>query len=174
MSSLKEYNLEEEKGVDLTKLESGKMPLEDYIKAHQQMVVPCHDIFIQFDGGILLVTRDNEPMKGFLWPLGGRIQRGIETEESLKMKVKEEANLEIEKMTYIGSSRIYMHTEPFGHGKGTDNTVFVYFAVGKGNLRLDNLHKDPTIIKPENYEKIRETLHPYVRDFMDQAIKLVS
>ncbi|MFH1802112.1 MAG: NUDIX domain-containing protein [archaeon] len=174
MNELFECNLEEEKGTDLSKLESGNLPLEDYVAAHKNMIVPCHDIFIQYNGGILLVRRDNQPMRDTIWPIGGRIQRGVKTEDSLRLKVKQETRLDITDITFLGSARIFMHTEPFGHGKGTDNTAFVFFAVGNGNLKLDNLHKDPMIVMPSEYPRLRPELHPYVKKFMDGAIKLVK
>ena len=173
-SSMKEYFIEDDKEVDLSKLKAAHLNNEDYAKAHQNLVIPCHDVFIQYGKGILLVTRDNLPMKGILWPVGGRMQRGVPTEESLKHKVKLECNLDITKLKYLGYARQFMATDPFSHGNGTDTTAVVYFAIGKGELKLDNLHKEPKIITPEEYPIIRSQLHPYVRDFLDEAIKLVS
>lgn len=170
---MKEYFIEDNQEVDLSNLKAHPLSLKDYTTAHQNLVIPCHDVFIQYGEGILLVTRDNLPMKGILWPIGGRMQRGIPTEESLKQKVKIECNLDIINLKYLGYARQFMQTDPFSHGKGTDTTAVAFFAKGKGELKLDNLHKDPKIITPEEYPLIRSSLHPYVRDFMDEAIKLV-
>ena len=87
--------------------------------------------------------------------------------------MKKECNLELEKIIELGYARTFCETEPFGHGKGTDTINFMYFAQGKGKLKLDNLHSSPTIIKPEQYtQKFRKKLHPYVKDFMDLVIPL--
>jgi ADP-ribose pyrophosphatase YjhB (NUDIX family) len=173
MGKVQEYILENGEKVDLKKLESDFMPESDYISAHKGLVISCHDVFIQHEDGLLLVVRDNFPMKGELWPIGGRIERGIKTEESLKNKTRKECGLDLHNIKYLGSARILMDTEPFNHGKGTDCVAFVYFARGEGELNLDSLHKNPRIVKTSEYRELRSDLHPYVRDFMDEAIKLI-
>ena len=51
-------------------------------------------------------------------------------------------------------------------------SVVVFFAKGKGEIKLDKFHEKPVIITLEKYtEKFRKNLHPYVRDFMDIVIK---
>ena len=92
---IKEYNLENGKNVDIKKLISDKIPLNQFIKAHKGIIVLCHDVFILYKGGILLVTRDNLPAKDITWPIGGRIQRGMSIEDSLKKKVMEESSLKL-------------------------------------------------------------------------------
>ncbi|MEK6818308.1 MAG: NUDIX hydrolase [Nanoarchaeota archaeon] len=138
------------------------------------LVILCHDVFVQYQGGILLVNRLKFPAKGILWPLGGRIKRGMSMEDSLREKVLEESGLELEGLIELGQARAYFRTDPFGHGKGTDTINFVYFGVGKGELKLDKFHEEPMIITPKEYNKYRGELHPYVMDFMDEAIKLAN
>jgi len=168
----KDYAHENGKEINLRKLKTNFIEKEDYIKAHQNLPIACHDIFIKYNNGILLVKRKNFPAKGILWPVGGRIQRGILTEESLKEKVKQECNLNIKNINSLGLGRHFFETEPFGHKKGTDTPTIVFFAEGEGELKLDNLHETPEIITKEKYtEKFKKNLHPYVRDFMDVIIK---
>lgn len=166
---MKEYSFEDGRKVNISNLQADFLNKEDYAKAHEHLVIPCHDVFIRYKEGILLIVRDNLPGKDIFWPIGGRISRGIETIESLRKKVKSECNLELENISELGTFRIYWNTEPFGHGHGTDNVSFVYIADGIGELKLDNLHKDPRIVTKEEYSKIRDSLHPFVRDFMDKA-----
>lgn len=169
---VKEYAIENGKEVDITALRSGFVEREIFVKNHQTSVIPCHDAFIHYDGGILLVTRDNVPAKDILWPVGGKILRGVNTEESLKEKVRAECGLEIKNLEDLGTGRTFFETDPFGHGKGTDTINSAYFAEGEGLISLDNLHKGPRIIRPEDYtESFRASLHPYVRDFMDICIE---
>jgi hypothetical protein len=169
---MKEYRVEDG-NVDIKQLESDLMKLDSYRSAHEGLVLPCHDIFVQYDGGILLVKRLNFPAKDILWPLGGRIKRGIDTEDSLREKVWEESKLELNDLTELGYARTYFKTDPFGHGKGTDTINFVYFGRGRGSVGLDNLHEKPTIILPKDYQSCRDNLHPYVKDFMDLAVPLI-
>ena len=77
------------------------MSLEDFREAHKNLIIVCHDVFIKYNNGILLVERNNLPAKNVLWPIGGRVLRGVHTEKSLKQKVKEECNLEINSIEFI-------------------------------------------------------------------------
>lgn len=172
---MKEYAVEDRKKVNLQTLAAPLLSKEVYAQAHQYLPIACHDVFIEYKGGILLVVRDNLPAKSILWMIGGRIQRGRPIQESLKKKVEEECGLEIHNIVELGTGRTLFKTDPFGHGKGTDTINWVYFAQGKGNLKLDKLHKKPTIIKPADYTtSFRKSLHPYVLDFMDMAMKMMG
>ena len=172
---MKEYAVEEGKKVDLKKLQTGLMPDEEYPLAHQYLPIACHDVFIEYQGGILLIVRDNLPAKDILWMIGGRLQRGMPILDSLKKKVKQECGLEINNIVELGTGRTLFTTNPFGHGKGTDTLNWVYFAQGKGKLKLDTLHKKPLIVRPADYtSSFRKSLHPYVRDFMDKTMKMVG
>ncbi len=186
---IKEYYYENGKKVDNSKLQTGKIPLEDYKIVHKASIICCHDVFITYNGGILLVTRDNLPAKDVLWPVGGRIQRGFSIEESLKKKALEECGLELANLINLGIARTTFQTDPFGHRKGTDSLNIAYFAVGKGKLKLDNLHKNPVIIVPkgtktdkikgniefiEYSDTLKEKLEPYVSDFLEFAIECLK
>ena len=58
----------------------------------------------------------------------------------------------------LGTGRTLFETDPFGHGKGTDTPSFVYYARGKGNLYIDNLHNNSRIIKLESMLKGEENV----------------
>ncbi len=172
---MKEYAFDEGKEIEMNFLRAAMMPKESYVAAHQYLPIACHDVFIEYQGGILLVVRDNLPAKDSLWMIGGRIQRGWPILESLKQKVKEECGLEIDHIVEIGTGRTLFNTDPFGHGRGTDTVNWVYFAKGRGAIKLDKLHKRPMIVTPSDYTAaFRKSLHPYVRDFMDEAMKMVE
>jgi hypothetical protein len=164
---IKEYRIENGMSVDMSKLESEMLSNEIYAQAHRGLVIPCHDIFLQYDNGILLVKRKNFPAKDILWPVGGRIGRGISTENSLRMIVQRECNLQIGNIEEIGHARTFFTTDPIGHGRGTDTLNIVYKGIGIGILNLDKSHEEPTIVTQKTYPQIRDTLHPYVRDHLD-------
>jgi len=165
-----EYAIEDGSGVDLAPLEAQDLlPKDIYQKAHEGLVIPCHDVFIRYEGKILLVVREGAPVKGILWPIGGRIKRGVSTINSLRVKVKEECGLDLEDIRYLGAARTFFKTDPFSHGKGTDTINQVYSAKGIGDLKLNELHSKPTLLGHSEYLAIKHTLHPYVRDFMDLA-----
>jgi ADP-ribose pyrophosphatase YjhB (NUDIX family) len=161
---------------DIEKKESllvKNMPLEDYKRAHAGLCIPCHDAFIEYQGGILLAKRNGFPDKGRLWPLGGRVSKGLKIEDSLKDKVEEECGLKLKDIILLGVGRTLFRTDPFSHEKGTDTINFAFFSRGEGKLSLDRLHSDPVIVTPKNYGEIRKVLHPFVQDFMDKALLLI-
>ena len=164
---MKEYAFENGENVNWSELEAGFISKEDYVNAHQNLIIACHDVLIKYNGGILLIVRDNVPAKDILWPMGGRVLRGVPMEESLQRKVKAECNLELDKIKFLGIARTTFATDPFRHGHGTDTINLMYSATGSGELKLDHLHKDPIFVTKEMYSSLRDTLHPYVRDFMD-------
>lgn len=143
---MKEYH----KDVNLKNLESGFVEEQDYITAHKNTVITCHDVIIKYKGGILLVRRDNLPGKGDYYVVGGRMLRGVPVEISLKKKVKEECGLNITNLQVIGCDRILFNEDPFNHGKGTDTFAVVYFADGEGELKLDKLHDNYKVITPKD------------------------
>lgn len=171
---MKEYRFENGHLIDINKLQTPFIQPSEYKYIHERIIRPCHDIFIEYHGGILLALRKRFPVKSILWSIGGGIERGILIEDSLRKKVKEECNLELEDIKEIGCARTFFETDPFDHGKGTDTINFVYFGRGKGRLKLNDLHVNPTIITPKQYTKeFKRGLHPYVRDFMDLVIPLI-
>lgn len=168
----KDYAYENGKEIDLENLKAGFIDSEEYAKMHKNLPIPCHDIFIKYNNGIIFVERKNFPAKNVLWVLGGRIQRGILLEDSIKQKIKQECGLDLKNIQVLGFGRHLWETDPFGHGKGTDTPCLAFFAEGFGELKLDDLHEKPEIITKEKYtEEFRKNLHPYLQDFMDVVVK---
>lgn len=170
------YKTENGEEVDLSKLNPGWISDDKFKIGHENFVFGCHDVMLEYNGGLLLVVRDNFPAKDVLWPIGGMYKKGVDTEKSLVKKVKEECNLEIEgKLIYLGNGRTAFQTDPWGHGHGTDTTNERYFAHAKGELKLNELHKNPVIVKPKDYTpEFRRGLEEYVRDFMDLSMLFVK
>jgi len=168
---IKEYAIENGKKVDLSKLRFSKKGTKEYVDGKKVMVRACHDIFIEYDDGILLITRDDFPAKGELWSVGGGIEKGTLIEESLKKKVKEECNLKIKEIKFLGNARTFWETNPNGNNLGVDDIIFVYYGKGEGKLKLNNLHKNPLIINSKNYPKLRKDLHPFIKNYLDKLIK---
>lgn len=170
---MKEYRIENKKDVDTSRLQIGFIPKEQYHFIHQNTIIPCHDVFIYYKGGFLLVNRNLSPAKDEYFPIGGRIMRGRSIEDSLMIKAKEECNLELENIELLDTVRTFWSEDPFGHGQGTDTLNFVYSARGKGNLKLDENHQNPITVNLQQYRNkdgvFRGSLHPYVRDHLDSA-----
>src|SRR3989344_790627 len=166
----KEYAIENKEPVNLKNLEVNFIPGKDYESAHKNTIVVCADVLIYHQGGYLLVQRNNVPAIGELWPIGGRLQRGISAEEGIRRKAKSECGLELDNLNLINVGRTSFETDPFNHGKGTDTLNLMYVANGKGKIILDQLHSEPTLVTEDVFEKIKSGLHPYVVDFIKIAL----
>lgn len=170
----KEYAFEDKAPVNLEMLKASHIPTEDYRKAHQNTILLCADVMIWYKDGFLLVKRDNVPAKEELWPIGGRMQRGVLMDENVRNKVRAECGLTLKDLTLINVGRTIFRTAPFDHGNGTDTVSFMYFARGSGNIRLDEFHSRPIIVDWNKFNEIRSSLHPYVVDFMELAFKCIK
>ena len=143
----------------------------DYLKAHQNIPILCHDVMINYQRGILLVVRDAVPAKGILWCLGGRVARGMPLEESLRKRIRGECGLELNNLEMLGFTRHFWKTDPFGHGRGADTPNILFYGEGEGEIKLDKLHKEPLIVKPSDYTpSFRKSLHPFIQDAMDEVM----
>jgi len=173
--TMKEYSSEEGDEFDRRSLESPWMKPEEYEAAHLGLPILCHDILIMYNGGLLFVHRNVFPFKDILWPIGGRVLRGVGMVDSLRKKVKEECGLELKNITELDLCRVFAKTDPFGHGKGTDTPAMRYFGEGFGELKLNDLHQKPVIVRPEDLSiEFKERLHPYVRDFVNLCVPLIG
>jgi hypothetical protein len=173
-----------EPGTDLSKVKYSKRGDPIYADGRQVMVRTCHDALVGYDAGegegILLIRRKAEPAYGYLWPLGGGIERGVPMNLSLARKVRAESGLEISDPVLLNTARMVWNTTPHktaeeqGLPLGIDDFGLLFFARGTGEITLDKLHEMPTIVTPEMYnEELRNSLHPYVKVGMDLAIPLL-
>ncbi len=168
---MNEYSIEDGASIDVSALQVGQVPIDEYRIAHATMSYVCHDIIVQINDQYLLVERDAVPAKGILWPLGGRLLRGVTAEDSIKDRVLKEAGITISDLTFLGVARTMFATDPLGHGKGTDTVNLMYLAEGHGDVQLDQLHKTPTLFTKEEYvTTLRASLHPYVVEMLDLAL----
>ena len=173
MKGFNDHSTENDKPVDLSMLRHHGRGERVYSEGRGVLVRVCHDVMINKGDGILLVTRDFEPAKGYLWPIGGGINRGIPTEESLRQLTKRECGLGLKEVEFLYASRLMWQTSPFRNGKGTDDLGLMFFARGEGDIKLDKLHKEPRIITPHEWVDLRKKLHPYVRKGMYQSMRRI-
>ena len=79
------------------------IPDDLYKKFIENLPILCVDIVIQgSNGSILLIKRNNEPLKGEWWVLGGRIQHGESAIGAAKRKVFEEVGIKLDSVEFIG------------------------------------------------------------------------
>jgi len=176
-----------EPDLDTTTLEYNRRGEDVYADGRQVLVRSCLDGLISYpnekeERGILLIKRKGEPAQGYLWPLGGFIDRGHLTAESLASRINSESGLEIEigSLKLLGFINALWNKTPNpnavakGLPLGIHDTGLLFYAIGHGDLNLDKLHEKPTIITPKEYtSEFKDKLHPYVRLGMDRAIKFL-
>jgi len=154
----------------LASLKAPLLPYDAYQTAHEGLVMSCHDVVIFQEGRALLINRREHPARGILWPIGGRLARGLQTEDSLRQKVHLETGLELDEIGFLGAGRTMFAEEPFGHQRGTDTLNLMYAATARGTLSLDDLHEQPLWVRFGDYtHAFRAALHPYTADIMDMA-----
>jgi len=65
--------------------------------------IVCVDVIVKnSDGKFLLVKRKNNPLKGQLWLVGGRIEHMEKAQDAAKRKIMEEVGLEVEGIVFEG------------------------------------------------------------------------
>lgn len=165
-----EYSFENNHKIETTQLQTGFIADDAFSVAHQTMCFACHDVLVRVDNKYLLVNRDNVPAKDILWPLGGRVARGVSAEKSLSDKVRKEAGLELSSIRFLGVARTLFETDPWGHEKGTDTLNLMYVADGQGDFRLDQHHSKPYWVSAEDFQTLRASLHPYVVELFEKAL----
>lgn len=159
------------------RLQSERLNDKNYHLVHASTVISCADVFVLYDNrAVVLARRKVEPAKGQLWTFGGRLRRGVLTEDFLAEIVKKESGIKIVKksLELIGVSRTMFATDPFGHGKGTDTSNLAYFAIGRGKINLDPNHRDYLFITLDNFSKYRQKMNPYVRAGCLEALKHIE
>jgi len=99
-----------------------------YGVGRQLMNRGCDDALVAYtpeegEKGILLITRMAKPAEGYLWPLGGFIDRGVlkiqdsnsDRLSSLATRVKDESGLDLDMKTLValGDARLLWNTTPY-------------------------------------------------------------
>jgi len=97
------------------------------------------EAMIVTDDGLLLLKRNNKPVKGEWWFPGGRIHKGESLLDALRREVKEETNLEISNCKLIN---VYSRVLPERH----DITI-AYLCSCSGKVILNMEHIEYAFFK---------------------------
>jgi len=96
---------------------------------HYDNPVPTANALIEQDGTYLILRRADEPKKGE-WNLpGGFMESGESAPDTIIREVKEEANLEVEPVEFLGSF-------PSVYGDKSISSTFFICRLAGGNLSL--------------------------------------
>lgn len=136
-----------------------------YKKIQEVLPICCVDIVIlnkkkQF----LLLKRNNEPAKGLWWIPGGRILKGELIEKAVLRKAKEETGLDVKIKKMMGVKETIFKKGVFGKSVHTINIIFLVLA------KKDNVKMDKQNSEYKWFAKIEKSFHPYIKQFINQAI----
>ena len=91
------------------------IPTDEYQIIIKQIPILCVDLIIRNQSGeFLLVKRNNEPLKGEWWVVGGRVLKGESIETAAIRKIKEELSLRVQKVNPVGYFEATAQKHPFG------------------------------------------------------------
>lgn len=135
--------------VEELKSDIAMIPSLLYSQILENMPVSSVEAMILMNKSLLFVRRNNSPVKGEWWFVGGRIRKGESLEEALFREVKEETNLDVTAYRLIN---VYSRAFPERH----DITI-AYLCNCKGKVILNNEHSEYKFFK-----NVPIDLHPYL------------
>ena len=130
------------------------IPETTFATCLNNMPQPCVDLVVEYDGGILLTRRQNEPAKGeWFWP-GSRLYKGEQLDDAAVRVAHEELGLDPVTVERMGVSEHFWEASAI-EGVGTRHTIPIVYRVlpeGEQSITLDSQHDDYRVVSepPEN------------------------
>jgi colanic acid biosynthesis protein WcaH len=113
-----------------------------YNQILENIPIICVDgILINNDDEILFLKRENEPAKNEWWFPGGRLLKNEKLEHAIIRKVKEETNLDVEIVKYIGVTETIFNNGPFDIPVHTINFTYQLKLISN-DINIDSHHSD--------------------------------
>lgn len=103
----------------------------------ENMPILCVDMIVTMGKTVLLVKRDNEPLKGEWWVPGGRVLKGETLTDAVHRKMKEEVGLEVDIHEFVGLYEGFFDKSAHGVPTHTVSAVFVVRPIST-DVELDN------------------------------------
>jgi colanic acid biosynthesis protein WcaH len=128
--------------------------------------VPSVDLVVDYDDGILLARRQNEPAKGEWFVPGGRIQKGEPIREAVHRVAREELGIDVRISAELGIYDHLYETADVPDSGGKNDVAHGYLVTPETeSVQLNEQHAEsrvfPTAELPD--------LHPYVREYLADA-----
>lgn len=122
-----------------------KLNHDDYARLISFAPVLCVDVILREpEGQYILFRRENEPLKGEWWVVGGRVEKGEKIEDVVRRKLFEEINtFKFSTPNFTGGW--YEDFFEFSSvGRGAYHTVSLVFeaTVDPKDIRLDGQHSE--------------------------------
>jgi ADP-ribose pyrophosphatase YjhB (NUDIX family) len=148
------YGLGENGAMNKKPVDPNFIPDPLYSQITKLLPIVSVEALIVVDKSLLLLKRNNEPVKDEWWFPGGRIHLGESLEQTLRREIKEETSLELTKVKLFN---VYSRVFPERH----DITVAYLCKAKKGEVKLNNEHSQYSYFKkplPKFHPCIAETI----------------
>ena len=120
------------------------------------------DALILFDGGIVLIRRENPPYQGSYALPGGFVKVGETVEEAARREAKEETGLEITLLKLVG-----VYSKPDRDPRGHVVSIS-YLAEGRGKLSAGSDARSAEVFDPEDLPPLAFDHAQIVRDGLEK------
>jgi len=141
------------------------LPAETFATCLDNMPQPCVDLVVEYDGGILLTRRQNEPAKGeWFWP-GSRLYKGERLDDAAVRVAREELGLAPVTVERLGVSEHFWEASSVA-GVETRHTVPIVYRVvpeGEQSIALDSQHDDYRVVTEPPADA-----NEYVREYFER------
>jgi len=134
---------------------------EEYKKIIECIPISCIDLIIENNNKILLVYRNNEPVKNQWWFPGGRIFKKEKLKDAAIRQAYEELGIKTKLVKKLSTYDSIFDTAPFKEvisGVHCVSTCFLIKINNKTKIKLDNQSS-----KYKWINKVEKDLHPYVK-----------
>lgn len=144
---------------------SSFIPPDLYNQILTYLPIACVDIAIVSKGSILLVKRNDMPVKGEWWLPGGRVYKYETMRQTAKRKAIEEVGLHCHIGPIIHTAETIFEDGPSGIPVHSINSCFMLYPVNSiSKVRIDSHHSDF-----DWFDFIASDLHPYVKVCLSKA-----
>lgn len=123
------------------------------------------DLLVRIDGGLLFGKRMNEPVAGYWFVPGGRVQKGETRTKAVQRVANAELGIDVEIVESLGAyEHLYETADVAGvDGKHYLANGYVVDAI-ESNLDPDDQHSELQI-----FHKSPSPLHDYIRQYLLDA-----
>lgn len=112
-----------------------------YKKIVESVPLLTVDVVLTHKGKYLLVKRENEPLKGFYWVVGGRVLKDESIWEAAMRKIRDEVGGAVKNLDFIGFYEDSYSTSAFGTPTHTTSLVFKA-ELADTEIKLDSQSSD--------------------------------
>ncbi|WP_420182386.1 GDP-mannose mannosyl hydrolase [Haloarcula sp. KBTZ06] len=142
-----------------------RIPTETFATCLDNMPQPCVDLVVEYEDGIVLTRRQNEPAKGeWFWP-GSRLYKGERLDDAAARIAREELGLTSVATEQLGVSEHFWDVSSVDGVDSRHTVPIVYRAVpdNGAEIALDDQHDSYRIVT-----EVPADANQYVTEYFEQ------